>query len=126
MLAFIGNFYQKAAVCLSPCTFGFINRNNAAGNIVGNDYEIFGIFSVLKKVIRRFDSVLNAPETEALYMRDAPLAEIYVSVLITDEYIAVIKTERAWREANGRLLIRLSKESEHVTRVFCGLSQRLK
>ena len=40
--------------------------------------------------------------------------------------VPINKTERAWREANGRLLIKLSKDSEHVTRVFCGLSQRLK
>lgn len=51
-------------------------------------------------------------------------------VVISDDIscgvVPIDKTERAWREANGRLLIRLSKESEHVTRVFCGLSQRLK
>ncbi len=33
---------------------------------------------------------------------------------------------RAWREANGRLLSWLSPRAESVTRLFCGLPQRLK
>ncbi|MBQ7124229.1 MAG: bifunctional adenosylcobinamide kinase/adenosylcobinamide-phosphate guanylyltransferase [Oscillospiraceae bacterium] len=52
--------------------------------------------------------------------------KIIISDDISCGVVPVNKTERAWREANGRLLIKLSKESEHVTRIFCGLSQRLK
>lgn len=33
---------------------------------------------------------------------------------------------RAWREANGRLCQYLSKEACRVSRIFCGLEQRLK
>ncbi len=33
---------------------------------------------------------------------------------------------RAWREETGRLCIYLSREAEEVTRIFCGLPQRLK
>jgi adenosyl cobinamide kinase/adenosyl cobinamide phosphate guanylyltransferase len=33
---------------------------------------------------------------------------------------------RAWREATGRLLNHLSPRAEQVTRIFCGLPQRLK
>lgn len=33
---------------------------------------------------------------------------------------------RAWREMTGRLSIYLSNESESVTRIFCGLEQKLK
>ncbi len=51
---------------------------------------------------------------------------IVISDDISCGIVPIDKTERAWREANGRLLIRLSKESEHVTRVFCGIPQRLK
>lgn len=52
--------------------------------------------------------------------------KIIISDDISCGVVPVDKTERAWREANGRLLIRLSKKAEHVTRIFCGLSQRLK
>ena len=33
---------------------------------------------------------------------------------------------RAWRQANGRLCQYLSGEAERVSRIFCGLEQRLK
>lgn len=36
------------------------------------------------------------------------------------------KTERAWREENGKLLRHLAKEAERVSRIFCGLEERLK
>lgn len=51
---------------------------------------------------------------------------IVISDDISCGVVPIDKTERAWREANGRLLIRISKESEHVTRVFCSIPQRLK
>ncbi len=51
---------------------------------------------------------------------------IVISDDISCGVVPIDKTERAWREANGRLLMRLSKESEHVTRVFCGFAQSLK
>ena len=52
------------------------------------------------------------------------------SVVISDDIscgvVPVGKTERAWREANGRLLIKLAENSEHVTRVFCKIPVVLK
>lgn len=33
---------------------------------------------------------------------------------------------RAWRDATGRLLAYLSQEAKTVTRIFCGLEQKLK
>lgn len=63
------------------------------------------------------------------YFLEHAKAEIDYIVISDDISCGVVpidKTERAWREANGRMLIRLSKESEHVTRIFCGLAQRLK
>ena len=40
--------------------------------------------------------------------------------------VPVDKTERAWREENGKLLRYLAKEAERVSRIFCGLEERLK
>lgn len=55
---------------------------------------------------------------------------LFDKIIVCDDIscgvVPINKTERAWREANGRLLIKLSKDAEHVTRIFCGLSQRLK
>jgi adenosyl cobinamide kinase/adenosyl cobinamide phosphate guanylyltransferase len=33
---------------------------------------------------------------------------------------------RAWRQRTGRLAQYLSKEAKQVSRIFCGLEQRLK
>lgn len=52
--------------------------------------------------------------------------KIIISDDISCGVVPIDKTERAWREANGRLLIKISEKAEHVTRIFCGLSQRLK
>lgn len=34
--------------------------------------------------------------------------------------------DRLWREATGHLCQYLSKQADHVSRIFCGLEQRLK
>ncbi len=44
---------------------------------------------------------------------------IVISDDISCGVVPIDKTERAWREANGRLLMKLAEKSEHVTRVFC-------
>ena len=51
-------------------------------------------------------------------------------ILIADDISAGIvpmdPTQRAWREASGRLLNTLSSRAQHVTRIFCGLPLELK
>ena len=52
------------------------------------------------------------------------------SVLICDDIscgvVPLDAEDRAWREACGRMLNDLSIQAETVTRMFCGLPQRLK
>lgn len=52
------------------------------------------------------------------------------SVLICDDIscgvVPLDAEDRAWREACGRMLNHLSLQAETVTRMFCGLPQRLK
>ena len=52
------------------------------------------------------------------------------SVLICDDIscgVVPLEAEtRAWREACGRMLNALSRRADTVTRIFCGLPQRLK
>jgi len=50
-------------------------------------------------------------------------------VICRDVSCGVVPIEadlRAWREATGRLLNRLTGEADHVVRLFCGLPQVLK
>lgn len=51
---------------------------------------------------------------------------IFISDDISCGVVPVTKDERMWREANGRLLMKLSEKSDEVERVFCGIAQRLK
>lgn len=66
------------------------------------------------------------PEQEILTRRE----EWKQAVLICDDIsCGVVPMEaetRAWREATGRMLAVLSREAATVTRLFCGLPQRLK
>ena len=52
------------------------------------------------------------------------------SVLILEDIFCGVvpmgAENRAWRQNTGRLAQYLSREAEHVSRIFCGLEQRLK
>jgi adenosyl cobinamide kinase/adenosyl cobinamide phosphate guanylyltransferase len=45
---------------------------------------------------------------------------------ISQGVVPIDTKERAWREANGRVMAYLAGEAETVTRVFCGIPQVLK
>jgi len=50
-------------------------------------------------------------------------------IICTDISAGIVPYEeelRAWREMVGRTLVYLGKEAEEVTRVFCGIPQKLK
>lgn len=52
------------------------------------------------------------------------------SVLICDDLfcgvVPLSAEDRAWRQETGLLCQYLSKKAQHVTRIFCGLEQKLK
>ena len=50
-------------------------------------------------------------------------------LILRDVFCGVVPMEaetRAWRQKTGRLAQYLSKEATQVSRIFCGLEQRLK
>ncbi len=56
-------------------------------------------------------------------------AREYLVFICTDISSGVVPCDeelRAWREMVGRTLIYLGKEAEEVTRIFCGLPQKIK
>ena len=77
---------------------------------------------------------VRAEEAVAFRLADGVLeqrAEAWKnSVLICDDIscgVVPLEAEtRAWREACGRMLNALSRRADTVTRIFCGLPQRLK
>lgn len=52
--------------------------------------------------------------------------KIVISDDISCGVVPIDKDERAWREANGRLLMAISEKSEHLTRVFCKIPVKIK
>ncbi len=51
---------------------------------------------------------------------------VFICTDISSGVVPVDQELRAWREMAGRALIYLGKEAEEVTRIFCGLPQKIK
>jgi adenosyl cobinamide kinase/adenosyl cobinamide phosphate guanylyltransferase len=51
---------------------------------------------------------------------------IFICTDISSGVVPFEKEPRAWREMVGRTLMYLGKEAEEVTRIFCGLPQKIK
>ena len=64
----------------------------------------------------------EAPISPELFPADA----IVISREIGSGVVPIDAADRAWRERHGTLLQQLSRRSETVTRIFCGLPQKLK
>ena len=67
-------------------------------------------------------------DPRAVFLRD-PAAWAESVICCADIFCGVVPLEaeeRAWREETGRLCAFLSEKAESVTRVWCGLEQRLK
>lgn len=52
--------------------------------------------------------------------------KIVIATDISQGIVPMKPEERAWREMNGRAMAFLAGQAESVTRVFCGLPQKLK
>lgn len=66
------------------------------------------------------------PEEEIFAHREAWRESVLICNDISCGVVPLEAEDRAWREATGRMLAALSREAETVTRLFCGLPQRLK
>lgn len=58
--------------------------------------------------------------------REALSHSVLICRDISGGVVPMEKTDRLWRAAAGQLCQYLSKESDRVSRIFCGLEQRLK
>lgn len=52
--------------------------------------------------------------------------KILIATDISCGIVPMDKTERAWREANGRMMTALALSADEVYRVFCGIAKRFK
>ena len=51
---------------------------------------------------------------------------IFIANDVSDGVVPIDPTLRAWREACGRMNLKLAKASDEVWRLFCGIPQRVK
>lgn len=86
-----------------------------------------------KKVIYGLDKFTYASVKEGLTPLDfvkENLEKLSDKIIICDDIsqgiVPMDKTERAWREANGRCMIFLANEASEVYRIFCGLENKIK
>lgn len=66
------------------------------------------------------------PEREIALYRDLWKDSVLLCDDISCGVVPMEAETRAWREGTGRMLAALSREANTVTRLFCGLPQRLK
>lgn len=80
--------------------------------------------------IETFTLACTQAGTDAIAYFQERKAQWKDSILICEDIfcgVVPIGTEmRAWRQTTGRLCQYLSREAEQVSRIFCGLEQRLK
>ncbi len=86
-----------------------------------------------KKIINNFDQVvlhLVKAEADANAFLDNFMERLEDKIVIVNDIsqgIVPMEAElRAWREANGRAMLKLSKNAEEVYRVFCGIGEKEK
>lgn len=72
--------------------------------------------------LRRGESPIDA----LLAQRERWEKAVFLCDDISCGVVPMSAEERAWRESCGRMLSFLAREADTVTRIFCGLPQRLK
>ncbi len=121
--AFVREAFPEAEYLLSP-TLSLLEQTVSSsekkGTIVWDGFN----FSIRNEV---FSSDFDF---EKLTARILNLAEKMDFIIVSDEVgngiIPLEKTEREYREVTGRILTELASRSESVSRIICGMEQKIK
>lgn len=82
-----------------------------------------------KRCVDHIEEFTSAHPDPVGYFREHRAAWENSILICQDIFCGVVPMgaeNRAWRQRTGRLCQYLAKEAEQVTRIFCGLEQRLK
>lgn len=86
-----------------------------------------------KKIITNLERFVLASIKEEVSAKECledNLDKLKDKIIICDDIsqgvVPMDKTERAWREMNGRVMTYLGQEAEEVIRVFCGIGTKVK
>lgn len=120
---FVRAAYPEAEYFFSP-TVSFLEQS--VKKIQKNDTVIWDGFNFSIRKETSSDD-FNLDET---LMRILSLAENVEFIIVSDEVgngiVPMDKNEREYREATGRILIELASRSEAVSRIICGMEQKIK
>lgn len=105
--------YGFAAQQICVCTPARIDFSKPC--ITGIQEYVYGCVTRGEDAVTVFKANRASWESSVLIFRD-----------ISGGLVPVDKFDRAWREATGKLCQYLSGEATQVSRIFCGLEQRLK
>ena len=120
MILIIGGAYQ-GKLDFAKETFGITNADVHSCDIGEIDFS--------KRCIYKIEEfTYNHPDPIGYF--EAHWKNWQDSILILQDIfcgvVPIGPENRAWRQNTGRLVQYLSKEAERVSRIFCGLEQRLK
>lgn len=102
-----------------------------AGNLKGSEASDASLPqpAIIDHLERMVYAFIDAGRDPVAYIKEHP--EIWEGRIVIIEDISqgvvpIDTKERAWREANGRVMAYLAGKAETVTRIFCGIPQVLK
>ena len=120
MILIIGGAYQ-GKLEFAKDTFGI------------TDEDVFtcdaGEIDFSRRCIYKIEEFAYTHDDPISYFREHREAWQDSILILRDIFCGVVPMgieNRAWRQKSGRLAQYLSKEADHVSRIFCGLEQRLK
>lgn len=89
-------------------------------NVTEND-----VYRIDKWILELVQADINVEETVQKFINDNPDAIVICSD-ISCGVVPIDAEQRKWREAVGRSLAMLSRKSDEVIRMFCGIPTRIK
>lgn len=85
---------------------------------------LYNLHLLTRRCLFEFEDAGLDALRSVLLSHDGP--EIIISDEIGCGIVPLALEDRVWREQTGRLLSDLAGQAEHVSRIICGLEQRLK
>lgn len=125
MELFIGGAYQGKSDYVKE-TFGFTDEDFCICDIDNEPNFDKKCISHIERF--SFWCVKNGIEPKDYFFEHVKDTDekIIISDDISCGVVPIDKDERAWREANGRLLMAIADKSKHLTRIFCKIPVKIK
>ena len=120
VMEMMGKTCQEPRVVLDETCVELPERGSAASVVIVNHLHlILQTFPEQEAAQKWICQVIEECGTEGRHL-------IFICDEVGNGVIPLEASQRQFRETTGRILCRLAKEADHVTRIFCGIPQLLK